>query len=61
MPLRCITFTMVSPSKKRSAKFEEGIAQIRVNGKNHFYTKEDFTFIQHERILNIIKARDCQS
>ena len=40
------------------AKFEEGIAQIRVNSaKIHFYTKEDFTFIQHERIPNIIKAR----
>ena len=40
------------------AKFEEGIAQIKVNSaKIHFYTKEDFTFIQHERIPNIIKAR----
>lgn len=40
------------------AKFEEGIAQIRINSaKIHFYTKEDFTFIQHERIPNIIKAR----
>jgi len=40
------------------ARFEEGIAQIRVNSaKIHFYTKEDFTFIQHERIPNIIKAR----
>ncbi len=40
------------------AKFEEGVAQIRVNSaKIHFYTKEDFTFIQHERIPNIIKGR----
>lgn len=40
------------------AKFEEGIAQIRVSSpKIHFYTKEEFTFIQHERIPNIIKAR----
>lgn len=40
------------------AKFDEGIAQIKVNSaKIHFYTKEDFTFIQHERIPNIIKAR----
>jgi len=40
------------------AKFEEGVAQIRVNSaKIHFYTKEDFTFLQHERIPNIIKAR----
>jgi hypothetical protein len=40
------------------AKFDEGIAQVRVNSaKIHFYTKEDFTFIQHELIPNIIKAR----
>ncbi len=40
------------------ARFEDGIAQIHVNGpKIHFYSKEDFTFIQHERIPNIIKAR----
>ena len=40
------------------AKFDEGIAQIKVNSaKIHFYTKENFTFIQHERIPNIMKAR----
>jgi len=40
------------------AKFDEGIAQVRVNAaKIHFYIKEDFTFIQHERIPNIIKGR----
>jgi hypothetical protein len=40
------------------AKFEEGVAQIRVSSaKIHFYTKEDFTFLQHERIPNIIKGR----
>ena len=40
------------------ARFEDGIAQIHVNGpKIHFYSKEDFTFIQHERIPNTIKAR----
>jgi len=40
------------------AKFDDGIAQVRVNSaKIHFYIKEDFTFIQHERIPNIIKAR----
>ena len=40
------------------AKFEGGIAQIKINSaKVHFYTKEDFTFIQHEKIPNIIKAK----
>lgn len=40
------------------AKFEEGIAQVPINRtKIHFYGQEEFTFIQHERIPNIIKAR----
>ena len=40
------------------AKFSEGVAQIKIApAKIHFYTKEDFTFIQHEKIPNIIKAR----
>lgn len=40
------------------AQFSDGIAQIRVNrAKIHFYNKEEFTFIQHERIPNIIKAK----
>ncbi|MDD3342115.1 MAG: hypothetical protein PHR87_00900 [Sulfurospirillaceae bacterium] len=39
------------------AKFEEGIAQIKISASRiHFYTKEEFTFIQHEKIPNIIKA-----
>lgn len=40
------------------AKFDEGIAQIKINSaKVHFYKKEEFTFIQHEKIPNIIKAK----
>lgn len=40
------------------AKFEDGIAQVKVStAKIHFYAKEDFTFIQHEKIPNIIKAK----
>lgn len=40
------------------AKFEEGIAQIKINsGKLPFYIKETFTFIQHDKIPNIIKAK----
>lgn len=39
-------------------KFEEGIAQAHIPTlKIHFYSKEEFTFIQHERIPNTIKAR----
>ena len=38
--------------------FSDGIAQVRINrAKIHFYNQEEFTFIQHERIPNIIKAR----
>ncbi|MDD2384544.1 MAG: hypothetical protein PHN18_10175 [Sulfurospirillaceae bacterium] len=40
------------------AKFEEGVAQIKIaSSKIHFYAKEEFTFIQHEKIPNIMKAR----
>lgn len=40
------------------AKFEEGIAQLKINGpKIHYYTTESFTFIQHDKIPNIIKAK----
>lgn len=40
------------------AKFEDGVAQIKINSaKVHFYNKEHFTFVQHEKIPNIIKAK----
>lgn len=40
------------------AKFDEGVAQIKINSsKIHFYLKEHFTFVQHEKIPNIIKAK----
>ena len=40
------------------AKFDEGIAQIKITTpKIFYYTKENFTFIQHDKIPSIIKAR----
>lgn len=40
------------------AKFDEGIAQLTVSApKIFYYTKESFTFIQHDKIPNIIKAK----
>lgn len=40
------------------AKFDEGIAQIKITTpKIFYYTKESFTFIQHDKIPSIIKAR----
>lgn len=40
------------------AKFDEGIAQLNVSSpKILYYTKENFTFIQHDKIPSIIKAR----
>ena len=40
------------------AKFDEGIAQLNVNApKILYYTKENFTFIQHDKIPSIIKAK----
>lgn len=40
------------------AKFDEGIAQIKVmTPKIFYYTKESFTFIQHDKIPSIIKAK----
>lgn len=40
------------------AKFDEGIAQLNVSTpKILYYTKENFTFIQHDKIPSIIKAR----
>lgn len=40
------------------AKFDEGIAQIKVTtSKIIYYTKESFTFIQHDKIPSIIKAK----
>ncbi|WP_263834057.1 hypothetical protein [Sulfurospirillum oryzae] len=40
------------------AKFDEGIAQLKVNTpKILYYSKESFTFIQHDKIPSIIKAR----
>lgn len=39
------------------AKFEEGVAQIKVNSaKICFYTQESFTFIQHDKIPHVLKA-----
>lgn len=39
-------------------KFDEGIAQIKITTpKIFYYTKENFTFIQHDKIPSIIKAR----
>jgi len=40
------------------AKFDEGIAQIKITTpKIFYYTKENFTFIQHDKIPSIIKAK----
>ena len=39
-------------------KFDEGIAQLNVSSpKIFYYTKESFTFIQHDKIPSIIKAK----
>ena len=39
-------------------KFDEGIAQLNVKApKLFYYTKESFTFIQHDKIPSIIKAK----
>lgn len=40
------------------AKFDEGIAQLKITTpKIFYYTKESFTFIQHDKIPSIIKAK----
>lgn len=40
------------------AKFDEGIAQLKIQApKIFYYTKESFTFIQHDKIPSIIKAK----
>lgn len=40
------------------AKFDEGIAQLNISApKIFYYTKESFTFIQHDKIPSIIKAK----
>jgi len=40
------------------AKFDEGIAQLKITTpKIFYYTKENFTFIQHDKIPSIIKAK----
>ena len=40
------------------AKFDEGIAQLNISSpKIFYYTKESFTFIQHDKIPSIIKAK----
>jgi len=39
-------------------KFDEGVAQLSVQSpKIFYYTKESFTFIQHDKIPSIIKAK----
>ena len=48
------------PIKKEAtiAKFDEGIAQLKITTpKIFYYTKESFTFIQHDKIPSIIKAK----
>jgi len=40
------------------AKFDKGIAQLKITTpKIFYYTKESFTFIQHDKIPSIIKAK----
>lgn len=40
------------------AHFDEGVAQLKITTpKIHYYTKESFTFLQHDKIPSIIKAK----
>lgn len=40
------------------AHFDEGVAQLKITTpKIHYYTKEHFTFLQHDKIPSIIKAK----
>jgi len=40
------------------AYFDEGVAQLKITTpKIHYYTKESFTFLQHDKIPSIIKAK----
>jgi hypothetical protein len=40
------------------AHFDEGVAQLKIKTpKIHYYTKESFTFLQHDKIPSIIKAK----
>lgn len=48
------------PIKEEAAivKYEDGVAQLQITSpKIVYYTKESFTFIQHDKIPSIIKAR----